>query len=1261
MKNKGYAIMIDALVAVVFLLIMVTAVFTVELSKTSKTEVMSFKELHYVSEDVLDVLNKNGVLDEIATLWAANSTPGSEEMENASMIAKDYLEKTLPPHVGYRLIIEEGLNSVVVNSSDESRISWNDSSTSTHSTRILVGFGSGLPTFAHISSASLDSLTSKSGSDYAYFGGFVGQGNISRFIDLPSDANITRVYLELNPGEDFKLYINNIQCPGPGPGGIFDGMGLDLSASKWDLTSCKNLFSAGRNWVSINFTSTNEYDFVGGGFLKVDYITGEWDRIPDFTTYWFPGIKGLINVYSGFYVPGNLNDIEVYLHYFHDLPDVNTYFTIADKTIYESDTLGEVNVTLDWLYLSNKFGGPGLLVSALSNKTVPLKWGTDEFAVMASGKGTADAVLITDVSGSMFAYAWSCDVIASSSCDCSQASNGKYCFAPCCRKRINVAMDVDKEFVEQILNTSGTSVGLVSYNDKVRSSHSLSIDKVSLFTQIDGYDDFPDRATCISCGINQATAILKPVTVVSYNFVSEGSVWRYSVDYPIGEPPLDAEGDPWTNITYNDSDWSEGDAILGFESIPYAPNVDTDIGNNLNVLRPNLWDIAADLPQPVDFTSGLNSSGNTFGPDAGDDGWDNETGVYGGTGTNVIFTSNQYLRVDAYGRTGGVGRAASGAYGVQFNITQAMLDTLQGGGTAEFSFRWRADQAGLSGGEWYTIHARFGNSSVMNDFILYGPGNGDNLAWTTWSVDVGNHIQGVGSYYLDFGVYITSCGNNLDHVAVDFDDVDLVITNETGNYFFRKEFNVSNAKKIVKAKLHVLSDDRADVYLNGRLIDSDSTEHNAVYWNRGPIEVNKTYFVTGNNVLAVKLYNNDPIAAKFDLKLNYTNDTKKKAMLVMSDGIANTLLDGTRILVEGCDKPASVEAVNKACEARQYGIDVYSVAFGSGADPCTLKKIACWNCSACVPTANPNNPNCWLSGESYTTCSRFYSSNDADELKKIYGEIANKIANATIELQMIKITFGEVSLENILYPDSYIKYRVGVPPMLKPGETLINLESTRFGNTISTGSFTVPAKTRPIEAKVTSYSGPYWTKSLRINSSSTSGWHEVYNLTDEYGNDYITLGDPYMINIPASDVGVGDNLVEIKTGANSSHDAGGSVDDKVLYSIAMNTYTGVGEPKPSSVGCNWTVEFFDGTNATLMAPYNYNGLKRCNYTSHNISYDKTSSVDDAVYRLFTQLDEDGDHMLDVKFDPNSVIVDTRTIGGIRSLWGPIRVKLELWT
>ena len=600
LKNKGYTIMIDALVALIFLLIIVTAIFSIKYSGTSKTGVMSFRELHYMSEDTLDVLNKKGILDEIATLWAENSTPGSEEMVNASNLAREYLEKMLPPGVGYKLIIEEGVNSFVINSSNESRIPWNDSTTRTHSTRVLVGYGSGLPTFGHVSRASLKSISNKLASDYVYFGGFVGQGNITRFLDLPSDANVTSAYMELNPGADFDLYINGAPC------GHYTGMGWNLTARSWDLNS--SCFSGGRNTININFTE-NESNFIGGGYIRVDYRTGEWNRTPDLNTYWFPGIKGLINLYSGFYVPGDIQNMKINLHYENNIKVKNKgatiYMTLGGKRIYNDSTLGERNVTLDTDDgdIISEFGGWGPFRSKISKKTVPIKFGTDPFS-MIGVEGTADVVLITDLSGSM---KWRIDNDSTGkirSCNDSNLYDND-------TRRISLAKCLDKKFIEKIMWVPGNRMGLVGFNQDADDYTQMNLTKEELLTSVDGYTDDPSGWTCICCAINRAKEMLKNSPYMG-DLIPKKSDWRFNNNSPISYPPYDNESDNWTSLDYNDSDWGTGNSILGFP----GDEVDTLIGNNLVINTMNYiadnYSVLEGIVTKGDISDTSNIDGNTL-------------------------------------------------------------------------------------------------------------------------------------------------------------------------------------------------------------------------------------------------------------------------------------------------------------------------------------------------------------------------------------------------------------------------------------------------------------------------------------------------------------------------------------------------------------------------------------------------------------------------------------------------------------------------
>ncbi|RLC75416.1 MAG: hypothetical protein DRJ03_30300 [Chloroflexi bacterium] len=648
--------------------------------------------------------------------------------------------------------------------------------------------------------------------------------------------------MELNPGADFDLYINGALC------GHYTGMGWNLTAKSWYLNS--SCFSGGRNTININFTE-NESNFIGGGYISVHYRTGEWNRIPDLNTYWFPGIKGLINLYSGFYVPGDIQDMNVHLHYRHNISNVSTYLTIANVTVYRSDVTGERNIFLDWSNLSASFGGDLALANAVSKKTVPIKFGTEEFAFQG-GAGIADIVFVIDSTGSM------CGEIA-------------------------MVHNTASDFAD-VLATKGIDfrLGIMEHKDWPINPCGKTTDFPYLWRGFtSNVTEFKKRVNNIGCG--------------------------GGADLP--ESYLDA-----LNQT---------------RSVPWRPNA----------IRTNIM-MGDDRPHDSDC--------GTSQPCAG------------------------------------------------------VLDS-------------------------------------MTDEVI------------TW------------------------------------------------------------------------------------LADDNITTH----------------------------------------VINYAG------MCKMED-----------------------------------------IANGTGGN--------------------------------------FYDYSVASDIKDILLEIAEVIANVSLQAQMINIT-GNVSMDNILYPDSYIKFDTSAPPMLKHGETLLTLESLPFGNNISNGTFFVPNKTRPIDAKVTSYSGPYWTNFLKINSSNTGGWKEVYNLTD-YGSNYKTLGDPYIVNIPIEKVGTGTNFVEIRTGESPSIDTGGSPDNRVIYSVAMRTFTGYSKPKKSTEGCNWTIEFFDGTTENLLVPSEYTGPKNCNYTNTSIIYDNQSSVDVVTYRLFSQLDTTPrDGRLDVKLNSKDIAIETTTVGGVRSLWGPIRVKLILWT
>ena len=364
-----------------------------------------------------------------------------------------------------------------------------------------------------------------------------------------------------------------------------------------------------------------------------------------------------------------------------------------------------------------------------------------------------------------------------------------------------------------------------------------------------------------------------------------------------------------------------------------------------------------------------------------------------------------------------------------------------------------------------------------------------------------------------------------------------------------------------------------------------------------------------------------------------------RGMLVMSDGQANTLINGSTYLHttqcptdEGYNSLAGGEATNKSCIARNSNITTFGVAFGNDADKEQMRRIACWNCTACSnvcqSTVPPDSP-CWiqnitLPNGSIANCLdvRYAQSNNVDELKKIYGAFGELFVKLGYTTQKAIIT-GNVNFNNILYPDSRIEfqYSSGLNPY-EYGEISLTKETARLkdltGDTISTpykeGWFNISNQVKVVDAKITSYSSDYWTDMLWINSSATGSWKEIYNLT-YYGNDYTILGDPFIIHIPADKVSSGNNSVRIQTGINPSSATGGSPDDRVIYTLRIKGF----------------VPYSD-------VPFN---------TSEN-------ATDDAIWRLNNSV---GDY---VDINSEDVRIENKTVRGLQWLYGPSLLKVIVW-
>ncbi|MFN6991957.1 MAG: hypothetical protein ACK4MM_04470 [Fervidobacterium sp.] len=222
---------------------------------------------------------------------------------------------------------------------------------------------------------------------------------------------------------------------------------------------------------------------------------------------------------------------------------------------------------------------------------------------------------------------------------------------------------------------------------------------------------------------------------------------------------------------------------------------------------------------------------------------------------------------------------------------------------------------------------------------------------------------------------------------------------------------------------------------------------------------------------------------------------------------------------------------------------------------------------------------------------------------------------------MVNIT-GNVSLNNVLFPDSYIAFNY--TPTISPvsyGEITLTRETNKIENMTGyssnasyvQGGYDVPAVLRVIDAKATSYSSSYWTDKV-LARSNTSSWSNVYQLS-YYGNNYQILGDPFVVQIPANLVEVGKtNYIAIGTGLSPTNSTGGSPDDKVIYKIVVNGVVGYG----------------------------------------NVFNSSDAAINDAYSRLIQQI---GGF---VDIENQNVVINQESISGIQWLWGPSLLKVLVW-
>ena len=433
----------------------------------------------------------NTILEQIGEFWAEG------ESVLAMNLANNVTAQLIPEKFGYGFWIN-GEEIYLKNKSGKGSLVTSRS--------MISGIAKDKPRFGFSSRAFLKSIASKTTSSYIYFGGFEGQGNITKYAyDIPSDANITSIFMELNAGDNFSLYINDIKC-----GGTFNSTAGNMTADYWDISYCNESISAGiPNKFFLEFAHGINTAYIGGGYIKIRYKTTQWlnDVETNSTKYWFPGINGIINLYSSFYAPGTINSMGIHLHFY---ANDTSYLTIGGKVIHRWDGSQydqEYNISNDDLGTAGYFDLSDDY-SLFSNNTVPIRFASYESTTTIVTGGNADVVLVTDLSGSMKKAVDSWD-IGNSAPTCSTYNTTSD------TRRTRAAVCLDLQMADTVMNFTGNRIWPIFIKENSIINYTWDpASKSDVKTTINNYyNDQGKDKTCLACAINLAYDILN----ASYN------------------------------------------------------------------------------------------------------------------------------------------------------------------------------------------------------------------------------------------------------------------------------------------------------------------------------------------------------------------------------------------------------------------------------------------------------------------------------------------------------------------------------------------------------------------------------------------------------------------------------------------------------------------------------------------------------------------------------------------------------------------------
>ena len=1279
--RKGFYFSMDAVMA---LLIMSGSMMLVlQLSDSSSGDFESdsrqFQEASTTSRDVmrlasvekLNSLNESytdqfrptiddsemdkSVLNAISLLWANRNTT------KAKNLTERYFRSKLPEDYEFKLIFDEDSGESIIFRTKEMEGSPR---VVTSVSSLVSGHKINKSSNSYSSRALLSSVT-KNQTETVFFGGYVGQGSIFYNVTLEGLERVNSIDLEGDFSGPFDLYINDEYAGNytPTEGNLTADI-YSVCGQTENRSRCNSL-TEGDNIIRFNFTGEDQS--LRGGLMEINYRQ-DYQLDPQSGDYRekvkrLPGIDGIINYYSSFYVPGDINGITADLHY--DVDNRTVFAQAGNTTIYENRTIGDQDIRINNSTISNKLEEAGIDYSSISRNTVPFRIGLRNIESEVSVEAIADAVSVVDVSGSM--------------------GCGFFEFPPC---KIDEAQEASKTFSDIILNESNNRAGFVSYNEDVVDSQELTSSDAEMETVIDSQST--GGTTCIGCGILESIDILEEEYI--NDVFSRNSEWEYTEAYLNSTPP-EIDDNDWTSEDYDTSSWNNGSTLIG-----NTGRAATEL-NNANgsiYLRKEFYidlpaykNVSLDILSDSAATVYLNGEviDNDTSRHSGEY-WNRQINADGGLirrGDNVLAVKlknsdeqsirhwikgtatewNQGTFTKTQERNEGLELETTGYTGTKEDVNADNYCNASGDTTGQFST--------IIGDIEYSTYMERVQINGMETNLGDEGDNGGDLDGTDSISDV--MVPGE-SYQLNTSFYTGSSflGDNTDYATVAFDwdqdgniddnDVQEVgacsatectvstsitvpedadtgstlmrVMGEEGSYHKEacqdpdlnevEDYSVYVGRPSYENGSYLSQEFDAGISANWSSFDAVNSTPEGTGFETEFSPDGNTWFdsiedVPNSDTLRynISLLTEDPLETprieEADVAYGINNTTTEfdaslellqqrvKSMIVMSDGNTGTKTSMLDSNVEDYNNDGQKDAydhtVEAACRASEQ-LDATIYTVGFG-----------------------DGANEQLLNQTANECGdgKYYYS-DTSELEQVFRNISNSILNASFAQQTIET--DDETAQGRLYSGSKLTFNYSNDEEVEFGNISVQLRSDRFGGNVTSpkqGSFYVPEEGAELEsAKVTSYSGSRWTDKALINQSN--GFETFYNLSN-YGQRYDTLGDPFLVNIPRNMLSPGNNTVRLDTIAVDPETdeiiRGGSPDNRFYYTVNV----------PSSVG--------------------YGSL-------FNTS---EKAREDAIQRLREELTLYGDEPI-VDLNSSEIEPTESVLTDQPRIWGPANVRLVVW-